>query len=177
MHLPSDQLYRVRLLDAFAPAFCSFDKMYYGTRQAILTVLERLDCYSNEPEPVQVLGSRQISLGDLNNTFENLWGYNYFLKAEEIKATLIYTQDGGRCVKASMRGITFVSELLPTQPLPIDAGECWGLPIFVQMGVWMASLLYYRERTFDTKEDLRLDMANPAPIDFNGFWQDIFADG
>lgn len=173
-----EQLYRVRLPDAFVPSFCTFDKPYYGAQEAIETVLERLDCSGpNEPELVQVLGSRQISLADLTDTFKNLWGYDYYIKAQEVKATLIYIQGGDRCVKASMRGITCSSELLPDQTIHIDAGECWGLPIFEQKGEWMESLLYFRERTFDTEEDLRLDMVDPTPVNFDGFWEDVFADG
>lgn len=178
-----EQLYRARLPDAFAPSFCSFGRTYYGSKSAIATVLERLDCCpneldgSNEPQPVQVRGSRQISLADLNDTFKNLWGYDYYFKVHEVKATLIYIQGGDRCVKASMRGITCSSELLPDQTIHIDAGECWGLPIFEQKGEWMESLLYFRERTFDTEEELRLDMSNPAPVNFDGFWEDVFVDG
>lgn len=181
-----EQLYRVRLPDAFAPSFCTFDKPYYGTKLAIATVLERLECCpneldgSNEPEPVQILGSRQVNMADLTDTFTNLWNYDYYLKADEVKATLIYILDREifcRCVKASMRGITCASELLPEPAFSVDAGECWGLPVFDQKGEWMESLLYFRERTFATEEELRLDMANPAPIAFNGFWEDVFADG
>lgn len=172
-----EQLYRVRLPDAFVPSFCTFDKPYYGAQEAIATVLECLDCAgSNESQPIQVLGSRQISLADLTDTFKNLWGYDYYIKAQEVKATLLYIH-GCRCVKASMRGITCASELIPGQPLPIDAGECWGLPIFVQEGEWMTSLLYFQEKRFATEEELRLDMSTPAPVNFDGFWEDVFADG
>lgn len=76
-----------------------------------------------------------------------------------------------------MKGITCTSELIPEPALSIDAGDGWGLPIFVQEGSWMTSLLYYQERAFETEEELRLDMANPAPVNFNGYWKDIFADG
>lgn len=76
-----------------------------------------------------------------------------------------------------MRGIICASELLPEPALSIDAGECWGLPIFDQVGEWIESLLYYQEQKFATEEELRLDMANPAPVNFDGFWENVFADG
>ena len=143
-------------------------------------MLDRLGL-QDKLEPVQVLGEQQVSMANLSTEFKNLWDCIYHLKAAEVRASLLYIRDEAtlcRCVRASMRGITYTSEDLPGLEQPINAGECWGLPIFRQLDDdWMESILYYQELLFENEEELQADMGNPHPIDFGGYWQDVFADG
>lgn len=197
-------LYQLMLEDYSTPSFVSCSKPYFGTQEQILALLERrrdpelfetarqyfsgsgsgegpmLHWREQIVSPVERLGSVPFQMENVSVTFLNTWDCPYELHAQRAEGKLYYLSgEDGVCFRALEA--VFTDLMLTDVPFPKKVDRLqpfWGYPdmIYCRDGK-VKSRLLLAERRFQTREEALADLAHPAPISFDCFFEDIFGDG
>lgn len=109
----------------------------------------------------------------------NVWGFPYFIRAERMNADIVYVRRG----KNHMR---YVGAYLEQPLYGTTENDCndelndslWGHPgvLSFENGV-LSSRIMFCDRLFESQAEMKQDILSPSPIDFTGFFEDVFGDG
>jgi len=133
--------------------------------------------------PVELLGERELApFLPWKHTNTNTWGFPCELKADRAEVRLQYLRDEEgrylRCVRARFTGLCNWSGFAGRwRPLTTAfSSGCPGILADLADGR-MVNRVGYSDRAFETLALLQEDMAAPAEVDFQGFFNDLFGDG
>ena len=207
-----EDYYKIYLTDYALPGFCSGGEKYYGTldeiKEFIITVAEKqsgdLDglktalelylsgdtsakhnvAYNNELllTPVELKKKVEFNIGKLEWTHINIYGYPYYMKADEGTISEIVIQDGDtfvKCVKAELKNLMYKSDPPIDQWRKLD-GCFWGFPELLQYNKdkdTIFSALYCVERESKEEDDPALTIGVVKELVFEEFCNNIFGDG
>lgn len=109
----------------------------------------------------------------------NVWGFPYFIRAERMKADIVYVRRGEsykRYVGASLEHPLYGTTKEDCTDKLND--RLWGHPgvLSFENGV-LSSRIMFCDRLFESQPEMRQDILSPSPIDFTGFFEDVFGDG
>lgn len=109
----------------------------------------------------------------------NVWGFPYYISSEKMHADLVYLRKGKRFmryVKAAIASPVYGTEAdRCREPL---SGGFWGHPkvLAVEDGLLFNRIMFC-DHIYETEDEMRKDIMEPADIDFTDFFSDVFGDG
>ena len=207
-----EQFYKIYLTDYALPGFCSGGVKYYGTmdelREFIMTVAEKqgkdLDglkaalesflageqdvqhnvAYDYKPflTPVEIKSEVAFNIGKIEWTHINIYGYPYYMKADEGTISEVILKDGDtyvKCAKAELKNLMYKSDPPIDHWRKLDGGF-WGFPellLYNKDKDTTFSALYYVERESKEEDDPALTIGDVKELLFEEFCNNIFGDG
>lgn len=168
----------ITMLDPSTPGFVTGQVVYLGPRE----VGEQIPNEGIQvPKSVKLRGTREYVKWHWAYDHINTWGCCYHLKASLLRAQCYYL-----CVdRKYLRAVQFRFQDLSyggedeTDWYPILPDSCWG-----NKGVMATdergaiyNTLFMIDRRFQSFSDFRADLADPQQLDFQQFFNEVFADG
>lgn len=168
----------ITMLDPATPGFVTCPVVYLGSKEAGEQI-------PNEgvrvPKSIKLRGTREYVQWHWTHDHINTWGCCYHLKASLLRAKCYYL----RVDKEYLRAIQFHFQDLNCSTEdendwhPITVDGCWGnkgvMATDEQGGICNTLLMI--DRRFKTFSDFRADLADPQEIDYQPFFDEVFADG
>lgn len=171
--------FHVEMLDPATPSFCTFEKSYFGTEEMIAAFREKRNGENFDLVSCELIHSQRLIFGQAKWEHINVWDYVRNLRADAVTMDQVLLYNDGwyyLCICPTFHSLAYYSTHRREWVRVSD--RFWGQKGLVgRIGNDYKYNLYVLQKAFQSLEDARETMDNPALIRFDTACDEIFGDG